>query len=233
MAKILIIEDDPTLTRLLVTHLQTRGHSPLSANGGEAGLKTATREGPDLVLLDVMMPGMDGWEVCRRLRAVSDVPIIMLTAKTMQHDVINGLSLGVDDYIRKPFNLHELSLRIEAVLRRQRTDNAGGPMVYDDGTLAVDHNRRMVALNGQPVHMTPTEFRLLSYLVQHAGRTVSHHELLTEVWGAEYADDTSIVPVYIRYLRQKLESDSAAHYIETEWGVGYRFVESVAVATNA
>lgn len=223
MARILVIEDDPTMRRLLTAHLRSNGHESLDADGGEAGLQVAAREGPDLVLLDVMMPQMDGWEVCRRLRAVSDVPIILLTAKTMQHDVIRGLSLGADDYIRKPFNLHELTLRVEAVLRRQRSDDAG-PMVYDDGTLRVDHQRRLVALAGQPVHTTPTEFRLLSYLVQHAGRTVPHRELLTAVWGAEYADDTSILPVYIRYLRQKLETDRGPRYINTEWGAGYSFV---------
>ena len=227
MARILVIEDDETMNRLLTTYLRTRGHEVLSAGGGEEGLRVAMREGLDLVLLDVMMPGMDGWEVCRRLRAVSQVPIIMLTAKTMPHDVIHGLSLGADDYIRKPFNLQELSLRVEAVLRRPRTDGAG-PMVYDDGNLMVDHQRRLVVRQGLPVHTTPTEFRLLSTLVQHAGQTVPHGELLTEVWGKEYAEDTAILSVYIRYLRQKIEDNPARPvYIHTEWGVGYRFNFSV------
>ena len=229
MAKILVIEDDETLNRLLTAFFRTRDYEVLSAAGGEEGLRVAMREGPDLVLLDVMMAVMDGWEVCRRLRAVSQVSIIILTAKTMPHDVIHGLSLGADDYIRKPFNLQELSLRVEAVLRRQRTDGAG-PMIYDDGTLMVDHDRRLVVLQGLPVHTTPTEFRLLSTLVQHAGRTVPHGELLTEVWGKEYAEDTAILSVYIRYLRQKLETQPASpQYIVTEWGVGYRFDPSVEV----
>lgn len=225
MGSILIIEDDATLLRLLASHLTFNGYEVLLAGSGSCGLAMAREATPDLVLLDIMMPAMDGWEVCQRLRDFSDVPIIMLTARTMETDVIKGLMLGADDYIRKPFNLHELTLRIKAVLKRtggNAKEHAAPP--YSDGTLTVDHDRRLVVLNCEPVHLSPTEFRLLSYLVQNAGRTVPRCELLCEVWGPEYADDTSILPVYIRYLRQKLEQVSASRYIATEWGVGYRFI---------
>lgn len=222
--KLLIIEDDQVLNRLLTEHLQNVGYDVLSANGGVEGLELMQNNGPDLVLLDIMMPGMDGWQTCQRLREVSDVPVLILTAKGAEEDVIKGFQLGADDYIKKPFNLQELELRVEAVLRRSANRRSDDTSDYDDGVLQIDLDRRLVVRRGDPVHLTPTEFRLLSYLVRHRDRVVPHSELLSEVWGPRYVDDTASLSVYVRYLREKLEDNPATpRYIATEWGVGYRF----------
>jgi DNA-binding response OmpR family regulator len=231
--RLLIIEDDTTLNRLLAGHLRSLGYEVHAALGGLEGIRMASQAKPDLVVLDIMMPGMDGWEVCRRLRGSSDIPILMLTAKGAQEDVIQGLELGADDYLKKPFDLRELELRIEAILRRRggaEGDVKGGAL-YDDGTLRVDLDRRVVTRQGQSVHLTPTEFRLLSYMMRQGGRVVPHEELLTEVWGPEYSQDTANLSVYVRYLREKLESiPGEPRYICTEWGVGYRFARQPASA---
>jgi DNA-binding response OmpR family regulator len=227
--KLLIIEDDVTLNQLLTGHLRSVGYEVYAATGGLEGLEIAEKMKPALVILDVMMPGMDGWAVCRHLRSTSTVPILMLTAKGAQEDVIQGLELGADDYLKKPFDLRELELRIEAVLRRAGAKPGDRGNFYDDGTLRIDLERRLVSLRGQPVHLTPTEFRLLSYLLRQQGRVVPHAELLTEAWGPEYIEDTGSLSVYVRYLREKLESvPGDPHYIFTEWGVGYRFGDPAA-----
>ncbi len=158
------------------------------------------------------------------------MPIILLTAKAMQQDVIRGLLLGADDYVRKPFNMQELDLRIEAVLRRSAPNRAveDGPL-YDDGLLRIDAAAGLVTLHDEPVHLTPTEFRLLACLAANPGRATAHETLLTQAWGPEYSGDTSVLSVYIRYLRQKLERTSdGPRYIHTVWGVGYRFAAEVA-----
>jgi DNA-binding response OmpR family regulator len=225
--KLLIIEDDATLARLLARHLQGSGHEVVLANDGPEGLHLAYETHPHLVILDIMMPGMDGWKVCQRLREMADVPILILTAKGDQDDVIRGLQLGADDYVTKPFDLKELQLRIEVILRRARSDQAGPTDLYDDKTLLVDVARRLVLRCGQPVHLTPTEFRLLSYLIRHRDRTVPHAEILREVWGPQYSEDTANLSVYIRYLREKIEQEPGSpDYVITEWGVGYRFESS-------
>lgn len=223
--KILIIDDDPTLSRLLTMYLERVGHEILSAPGGEEGLLQFDRHHPDLVVLDVMMPAMDGWQVLERLRAASDVPVILLTAKVMPHDVVHGLQLGADDYVRKPFNLEELSLRILAVQRRaQQAAPPCRSTRYQDSYLLIDFDRHVVLRCGEAVHLSPTEFRLLCYMVENQARSVPHEEILSHVWGPEYAADTNTLSVYIRYLRQKLEDDcNAPRYIHTEWGRGYRF----------
>ena len=177
------------------------------------------------------MPGMDGWEVCRRLRETSDTPVIMLTARGTQDDVIQGLSTGADDYIKKPFDLRELELRIDAVLRRSQARAAGDAdaagTMFDDGWLVIDPDRRVVLRGGMPVHLTPTEFRLLIYLVERRDRPIPHNELLREVWGPAYVDETANLAVYIRYLREKVEETPAnPRYICTEWGMGYRFSDA-------
>ena len=226
--KLLIIEDDTTLSQTLAASLSYHGHEVRTAADGVAGLQAAADWTPDLVILDVMMPGMDGWEVCRRLRETSDTPVIMLTARGTQDDVIQGLSTGADDYIKKPFDLRELELRIDAVLRRSQARAAGdadaASTLFDDGWLVIDPDRRVVLRGGMPVHLTPTEFRLLIYLVQRRGRPIPHNELLREVWGPAYVDETANLAVYIRYLREKVEETPAnPRYICTEWGMGYRF----------
>jgi two-component system KDP operon response regulator KdpE len=176
-----------------------------------------------------MMPEMDGWEVCRRLRELSSVPIIMLTARTMKGDVVKGLESGADDYLTKPFSAAELDARIQAVMRRSDDLNDHGSSrspFYSNGYLTIDFDRRIVKVRGVTVDLTPTEFNLLSTLVRNEGRVLPHRYLLTEVWGPEYADEVDYVKLYIRYLRLKLEDDpSDPVYIQTEWGVGYRFSE--------
>jgi DNA-binding response OmpR family regulator len=228
--KLLLIEDDAILARTVTTGLLRRGYEVRTTADGPAGLALAATWAPDLVILDVMMPGMDGWEVCRRLRERDDTPVIMLTAKGTQADVIQGLTLGADDYIKKPFDIEELALRAEAVLRRARARetnvDADAGAIFDDGRLRIDLERRVVQRDGRPVHLTPTEFRLLACLMRQHGRFVTHGELLREVWGPGYADETANLAVYIRYLREKLEETPASpQYICTEWGIGYRFTE--------
>jgi two-component system KDP operon response regulator KdpE len=222
--KILIVDDNLQLRSMLKSYLVQEGFSIETASNGKEALFVARYEKPDLVILDIMMPGMDGWEVCRRLRSTSPVPILMLTAKGAQEDVIQGLELGADDYLKKPFDLRELELRIAAILRRSEGAPGDPGSVYDDGTLQVDLERRLVVRHGQRVHLTPTEFRLLSCLLRHRGRVVPHEELLTEVWGPEYIQETANLSVYVRYLREKLEAvPGDPRYIFTEWGVGYQF----------
>jgi DNA-binding response OmpR family regulator len=222
--RVLVIEDDVALNRLLSLHLHALGYDVISALGGADGLKQASEHAVGLVLLDVMMPEVDGWEVCRRLREVSTVPIIMLTAKTQQQDIIRGLQLGADDYIKKPFNLQELDLRIQAVLRRAADGRSCEGLVYDDGILSIDVTAGLVIGRGEVLHLSPTEFRLLSCLVAHEGRVLSHEFLLTQAWGAEYSGDTKVLSVYVRYLRQKLaQIPDSPTYIHTVWGTGYRF----------
>jgi DNA-binding response OmpR family regulator len=226
VAKILIIEDDVTLGGMLSERLRDRGHDAVHALDGAQGLQRALADSPDLVILDLMLPGVDGWEICRRLREKSDAPVLMLTARTDPQDVVRGLELGADDYVRKPFDLAELESRVMALLRRADGDFGIEPsQVYDDGVLRIDSERRIVTRYGQSVRLTPTEFRLLAFLAANAGRTLSQAELVREVWGPQYIDDASVVTVYIRYLREKLEdAPSNPEYIRTEWGLGYRFV---------
>jgi len=178
-------------------------------------------------LLDVMMPGMDGYETLRRIRIASQVPVIMLTAKDQEDDRIKGLELGADDYIGKPFSYRELLSRIRAVLRRHHTPAPAtlGQIVVDD-RLAIDFNKREVLIHGERVNLRPTEYRLLYHLVQRAGYVMTHNELLAKVWGPEYHDETHYLRLYVTYLRQKIEVDPANPvYILTERGVGYRFME--------
>ena len=225
MTRLLLIEDDATLARTVATSLGMRSYDVQLAADGSSGLRLAADWGPDLVLLDVMMPGMDGWEVCRRLREEgTDIPVIMLTGRGMHEDIIHGLSVGADDYVRKPFNLRELELRVEAVLRRSRRRGMPDESIFDDGHMTIDLDRRVVARQGQPVHLTPTEFRLLACLVRRRNRAATHQELLRDVWGPEYVEETANLAVYIRYLREKLEeAPGSPRYICTVWGVGYRF----------
>jgi DNA-binding response OmpR family regulator len=181
---------------------------------------------PDLILLDVMMPDLDGFEVLETVREVSNVPVIMLTAKGEEDDRVRGLELGADDYVTKPFSPRELVSRVKAVLRR--TESASGSMhglIEVDERLKIDFDRREIWLEGKLVKLRPTEYRMLYHLVQNAGWVVTHDQLLTKVWGYEYRDEPHYVRLYINYLRQKLEADpSNPKYILTERGVGYRFV---------
>jgi len=221
--KILLIDDDATLRELLASHLQTAGYVPLAAPDGPAGLRLAAESAPALVVLDVMMPGMNGWEVVERLRARASVPIILLTAKTEEIDKLRGFRLGVDDYVTKPFSFAEMVARVGAVLSRAAPAQAY-PRQRASGDLAIDFERRRVTRAGQAVDLTPTEYRLLEMLAQHSGRTVPAEHLLAEVWGPEYAGQAEQVKHYIWTLRKKLEADPGdPRHILTERGFGYRF----------
>ena len=226
---ILVIDDDQDLTVMLRAQLERRNYRVVVASNGREGLQKAYQARPDLIILDIMMPEMDGWEVCQRLRELSNVPIIMLTARNIKGDIVKGLESGADDYLTKPFSAVELEARIQAVLRRsESTDgkNKSRSSFYSNGYLTIDFDRRNVKVRGEMIELTPTEFKLLSCLVRNEGRVLPHRYLLTEVWGPEYADEVDYVKLYVRYLRLKIEEDpSEPVYIQTEWGVGYRFSE--------
>ncbi len=223
--RVLIIDDDPGLLTLLRLGLERDGFEVLTAQNGKEGLRKAYDYHPDLIVLDILMPEMDGWEVCQRLRYICNTPILILTAMDERDGVIRGLSVGADDYVLKPCTFEELKARIRALLRR----SAGSPenarqTVYDDGNLRIDFSDGMVTKKGEPVTLTPTESRLLLYLASRQGKVISHQELLTQVWGPAYNDAVGYLSVYIRYLRQKIEDDPAKpRYIRTRWRVGYYF----------
>jgi len=223
--KVLVIDDDPGLLTLLRLGLEREGFTVITAESGKEGLRRAYESRPDVIILDVMMPEMDGWTTCQRLRHVCDTPIIMLTAKTARADILRGLSLGADDYLTKPCSFDELKARIRTVLRRAGGGaNGAWRSIYDDKTLRIDLTEGTVMRRGEVVHLTPTESRLLMYLVSQKGRIVPHRELLISVWGPEYAEEVGYLSVYIRYLRRKIEDNPAnPHYIRTRWGMGYYF----------
>jgi len=224
-AKILIMEDDPALARLLGLNLEGEGYTVHSAGDGIEGLRLAFEEKPDLVVLDIMMPVMDGWGVYRRLREVSDVPILMLTCHSDLQDKVRGLSMGADDYLPKPFDMEELLLRIEALLRHSRwRPYVAKPTTFDDGNLLVNLETREVRRGMERVELTPTEFRLLACFIRNPGRVLSKEHLLSQVWGPEYVESLHYVKVYVRHLRRKIEhAPTHPRYILTERGVGYRF----------
>ena len=222
--RVLIIEDDVAMNNMLALNLEKQGFEVSSVTRGREGLKAAYEKRPDAVILDIMMPGMDGYQVCERLRDISDVPIIMLTAKVEEKDELKGFALGADDYVTKPFSLKVLTARIRAALRRAESGSETRDAVYEDGTLRIDLDRRQVFRNAESVDLTPTEFRLLACLVRNKGRVVSHEELQEEVWGPGYTNATDCLSVYVRYLRKKLEDDPGdPQYILNRWGTGYWF----------
>jgi two-component system KDP operon response regulator KdpE len=204
--------------------LERRGYEVIKAYRAEDGLRKAYRTHPDLVLLDIMMPNMDGWEVCRRLRELSDVPIIFLTARSEIRDVVKGLEMGADDYIVKPYDNDELVARVRAHLRRAPAPSVSEELVFDGGNFRINFLNREIRVNENLVHLTHKEFKLLAVLVRNAGRVIPRTELVKEAWGPEYADATDSLKLYIHYLRQKVEPDpNNSAYILTSRGVGYRF----------
>jgi len=225
--KILVIDDDAAFVRLVGQTLNQQGYEVLSANSGGDGLKLLFTHKPDMVLLDVVMPGMDGWQACSRIREISDIPVIMLTAREKtEDDVVRGLGCGADDYVIKPVGSKELVARVKAVMRRTELPSSrqGGEVTYSDDFLSVDIAGRKVMVNGKQVRLTPVEFRLLALLMQNAGRILTHRQLLEKVWGWEYIDDLDYTRIYVWHLRQKIEPDPAKpKYIITEPGVGYCF----------
>ena len=226
---ILMIDDDTALLRLAELNLTRAGYRFVSAQHGIAGLQMLEREHPSLVLLDVSMPRLDGWETCRLIREVSDVPILMLTGRDEEADKARGLDLGADDYLTKPFGFVELEARIRALLRRAdmpSTKERRKPQSrFRSGRLVVDIAAHQVALDGKPVALTPTEFRLLEHLLKHAGMVLTHSQLLTAAWGFAYSEATELLKPAISRLRQKVEEDpSHPTLIQTVHGVGYRLV---------
>ncbi len=226
--KLLLIDDDRTLLNLLGQFLRGEKFEVFEAANGEAGMRQAYDEHPDLVLLDVMLPGMDGWEICARLREMSRVPIIMLSAKATEADKLRGFRLGVDDYVTKPFSFVELVARIQAVLAR--VDASGrkdvSHIVYGD--IMLDRERYQASLEGRILELTPTEFRLLEALVRRGGKVATEADLVQEVWGAYRQDDTALVRRYILMLRKKIEADPAnPARILTVRGFGYRLGTTV------
>jgi two-component system KDP operon response regulator KdpE len=225
--QILVVDDEPRMIRFIRLNLEHDGFDVSEAADGTRALSQLRDRLPDLVLLDVMMPELDGFETLRLIREISTVPVIMLTAKGDEDDRVRGLELGADDYITKPFSPRELVSRVRAVLRRTE---APAPAVHEsirvDERLQIDFDRREVWVEGKLVRLRPTEYRLLYHLVQNAGWVVPHDQLLAKVWGYEYRDETHYLRLYVNYLRQKLEADpSDPQYILTERGVGYRFVD--------
>lgn len=223
--KVLVVDDDPTLNELVRLNLERKGFAVYCAEDGEEALRLAYQIHPDVIILDIMMPRVDGYEVCRRLRSLTDVPILFLTAKSRDTDVLRGFDVGGDDYMRKPFSLRELEARILALLKRRgRGESAQLSEVFDDGNLRIDLNLQAVYRRGQPIRLTPTEFRLLSCLVREQGKVLTHEEILRKVWGEGYIDAIPTLSLYIRYLREKIEDDPGRpRYIRNKWGVGYWF----------
>jgi DNA-binding response OmpR family regulator len=225
---ILVADDDPQLLRLITRNLQLEGYEVLAASDGQQALDMTEAHTPDLVLLDVMMPRMDGFTVAERVREFSAVPIIIVTARGQDQDKIRGLDAGADDYLTKPFSVDELLARVRAVLRRSRlsaTESGQGVRAkMTIGDLAVDFGQHVVTMQGKEVPLTPIEYRLLSYLIQNAGRVVTHDLLLEHVWGPEYAGESHLLQVNMNRLRRKIEPDAAhPRYILTKVGVGYIF----------
>jgi DNA-binding response OmpR family regulator len=221
VARVLMVDDDPTVREVVVTYLRAAGHDVDEAPDGESALEMQAQAPPDLVVLDLMLPGIDGIEVCRRLREVGDVPVIMLTALGEETDRVVGLEVGADDYVTKPFSPRELALRVDSVLRR--TGTPATPRRLVDGDLVVDELAHAAYRGGEPLVLTGREFDLLRFLLAHPGTAFSRDDLLERVWGWSFGDQ-STVTVHVRRLREKVERDpTRPERLQTVWGVGYRW----------
>lgn len=222
--KILVIDDEKSTVQLISILLERRGFKVCHAYCAQEGLRTAYHHQPDLVLLDVLMNQMDGWEVCRRLREMSDVPIIFMSALGSAQDIVKGLDIGADDYMVKPVDNDELVARIRARLRRSPRPQVNEELVFNRGDFRINFMNREVSVRNTGIHLTPKEFNLLAVLVRNAGRVVPRNELVTEAWGREFINATDSLKLYVHYLRQKLETNpQQPEYILTSRGVGYRF----------
>jgi two-component system KDP operon response regulator KdpE len=221
---VLIIEDEPDILRFLRTTLPQYGYRLYEALTGQEGLTQAAARNPDLILLDLGLPDLDGLEVIRRLRKLAAIPIIVLSARDQEQTKVEALDLGADDYVTKPFGVNELLARVRVVLRHAaRTPGDAGESVFTAGALRIDLERRQVFVSGKEVQLTPIEYKLLTILVQHAGKVLTHRQLLKEVWGPLHVDEAHYVRVYMQHLRNKLEANPAhPRYLMTELGVGYR-----------
>ena len=223
-SKVLIVEDDPDAVKLVELYLRRDGHKVLTALDGAEGLRLAREARPDLVVLDLMLPGMNGFEVCRALREESDVAVVMLTARVEEHDRLAGLDLGADDYVTKPFSPRELAARVRAVLRRTAREAVErGPAELEYGDIRVDLDRRDVHVRGAEVHLTPTEFRLLAMMVREPGRTFTRGQIIDRVFGFDFDGFDRTVDAHVANLRRKLEAGGDVQYVHTIYGIGYRF----------
>jgi two-component system KDP operon response regulator KdpE len=221
-ASVLITDDEPQIRRVLRTTLISHGYTVLEARSGDEALEQIRNEHVDLVLLDVNMPGRSGLETCREIRATSDIPIIMLTVRNSEHDKVQALDAGADDYVVKPFGSEELMARIRAGLRRSMV--AESVPAFTSSDITINFDKRQVTVKGRPVRLTPKEFELLRYLVANQGKSIGHRRLLQAVWGPDYGDETEYLRVFINQLRKKIEPDPHNPlYIHTEPWVGYRF----------
>lgn len=225
--KILVVDDEERMARFIRLNLEHDGFQVIEAFKGMQAVGLLRDKMPDAVILDVMLPDIDGFEVLQLIREVSTVPVIMLTAKGEEEDRVKGLELGADDYVTKPFSPRELVSRVRAVLRRvEQASNTGEGTIDVDDHLKIDFGRREIRLDGELIKLRPTEYRLLYHLVMNAGWVLTYDQILSKVWGYEYRDEPHYVRLYVNYLRQKLEKDPANPiYILTERGVGYRFVD--------
>ncbi|MFC1941672.1 response regulator transcription factor [Chloroflexota bacterium] len=226
--KILVVDDEPAQIRLADQVLTHNGYEVLKANSGKEALRVIFEQKPDLVILDVVMPGIDGWQTCDRIREVTDIPIIMLTGqRNSEDDIVRGLEYGADEYLTKPLGNKELLARVRAALRRSELPSNMDQKkraLFTNSYLTIDISERRVTVNGERLKLTPREFRLLALLVENVDRVLSHKQVLENVWGWEYIDDIDYVRIYISHLRQKIEQDSSQpKYILTEPGVGYYF----------
>jgi two-component system KDP operon response regulator KdpE len=221
-ATILVVDDEPQIRRVMRATLTAQGYTIVEARDGQEALEKLRSERPDLVLLDMNMPVMDGLEACREIRRDSEVPVIMLTVRSAEKDKVRALDAGADDYIVKPFGIQELLARIRAVLRRVSNETSQGVLTSKE--LGIDFEKRTIVVRGRPIHLTPKEFDVLKELVTSAGRPLSHRRLLQAVWGPDYGDETESLRVVINQLRKKIEVNPAKpHFIQTEPWVGYRF----------
>ena len=223
--KILVVDDDPQIRRVMKATLVGHHYEVIEARTGEDALEKAPHEMPNLVLLDMNMPGMGGLETCRALRAGSDIPVIILSVRNTEKDKVAALDAGADDYVTKPFSIEELLARIRAAMRRSPSSSEGGPHTFQSPDLEIDFETRHVRAHGSDVRLTPKEFELLRYLVAHSGKPVTHRELLQAVWGPDYGDEPEYLRVFINQVRKKIEPNPAKpKYILTEPWVGYKFV---------
>ena len=224
-ARILVVDDEPQLIRVLRTGLKSRGYDVRGAADGESGLETFNEWHPDLVITDLAMPNVDGLEFCRRLRAISQVPIIVLSAKGEEKTKVEALDIGADDFVTKPFGIDELLARVRASLRRANTPpiNEAVQTTLDVGDFHVNLESREVNVRGNEIHLTPKEFDLLIYFIKHSGKVLTHRTLLAAVWGSNYVEQNEYLRVFIGNVRKKIEPDATPRYIVTEPWIGYRF----------
>jgi len=224
IAKILVVDDDPQIRRVMKATLVGHSYEVIEARTGEDALEALPQEMPNLVLLDMNMPGMGGLETCCAIRSGTDIPVIILSVRNTEKDKVAALDAGADDYVTKPFGIEELLARIRAALRRSPSGSDGGPHGFSGPNLEIDFDARRVHANGKDVRLTPKEFEMLRYLVAHSGRPVTHRELLQAVWGPDYGDEPEYLRVFINQLRKKIEANpSKPKFILTEPWIGYRF----------